>query len=67
MADKPELYDFRLGSGVVRLEEGVGVFRGSIDGDLDSRPAGNEPADTGSGTGVEGEEVATGTGILPLV
>lgn len=41
---------------MVRLEEGVGVFRGSIDGDLDNRPA-----ETGSATGVDG--AATGTGM----
>ena len=28
--EKPELYDFRLGSGVVLEEDGVEVFRGSI-------------------------------------
>ena len=32
--DRPELYDLRLGSGVVRDEDGVEVvFRGSMDGD----------------------------------
>lgn len=31
--ESPELYDFRLGSGVVRDEEGVEVFRGSIEGE----------------------------------
>jgi hypothetical protein len=34
--DKPELYDLRFGSGVVRDEDGVEVvFRGSIDGERD--------------------------------
>lgn len=31
--ERPELYDFRLGSGVVREDEGVGIFLGSIDGE----------------------------------
>jgi hypothetical protein len=35
--ERPELYDFLFGSGVVRAEEGVtDVFLGIIDGDLDS-------------------------------
>jgi hypothetical protein len=34
VTDKLELY-LRLMSGVVREEEGVGTFRGSIDGDRD--------------------------------
>ncbi len=33
--DSPELYDFRLGSGVVLEEEGVEALRGNIDGDRD--------------------------------
>ena len=34
--DRPELYDLRFGSGVVRDEEGVDVvFRGNMDGDRD--------------------------------
>lgn len=32
-SDKPELYDFRLGSGVVLVEEGVTLFRGIIEGE----------------------------------
>lgn len=31
--DSPELYDLRLGSGVVLLEEGVTLFRGIAEGD----------------------------------
>lgn len=31
--DKPELYDFRFGSGVVLVDEGVALFRGIKDGD----------------------------------
>ena len=33
--DKPELYDFRFGSGVVLLDEGVALFRGIRDGDCE--------------------------------
>ena len=35
LTDKPELYDFRFGSGVVREDDGVDVFLGRTDGDLD--------------------------------
>lgn len=34
--DRPELYDFLFGSGVVREEEGVDVLRGAEDGDLET-------------------------------
>jgi len=43
--ERPELYDFRLGSGVVREEDGVEIFRGSIDGD-------REEARTSVGNGI---------------
>lgn len=33
LMERPELYDFRFGSGVVRDEEGVEVLRGSMDGE----------------------------------
>lgn len=45
LTDKPELYDLRFMSGVVRDEEGVDVFLGSIDGDRDD----GRPASTSSG------------------
>lgn len=32
-SDSPELYDLRLGSGVVRFDEGVTLFRGGMEGD----------------------------------
>jgi hypothetical protein len=39
--ERPELYDLRLISGVVREDDGVGVFRGSMEGERDlARPAG---------------------------
>lgn len=34
-AERPELYDFRLASGVVRDEEGVKDLRGSMEGERD--------------------------------
>lgn len=52
--ERPELYDLRLISGVVREDDGVEVFLGSIDGERDAaRPAGI------SGCGVE---VSSGIG-----
>lgn len=33
--ERPELYDFLFGSGVVREDEGVEILRGSIDGERD--------------------------------
>lgn len=35
--EMPELNDLRLGSGVVREEEGVTLFLGIMDGDCDGR------------------------------
>lgn len=35
LIESPELYDFRLISGVVRDDDGVDTFRGSIEGDRD--------------------------------
>jgi hypothetical protein len=37
--ERPELYDFRFKSGVVRDEEGVDIFRGSIEGEREERPS----------------------------
>ena len=48
--ERPLLYDLRLISGVVREDEGVEVFRGSIDGDRDDA----RPTSTLSGWGVDG-------------
>lgn len=45
VAESPELYDFLLGSGVVRCEEGVEVLRGIIEGD---RELGRGSLDGGS-------------------
>ena len=42
--ERPELYDFRFGSGVVLEEDGVDVFRGSMDGDREVERASLEPA-----------------------
>lgn len=50
--DRPELYDFLLNSGVVRDEEGVDVFRGSIEGERDEArrsDVGRGWVDTGGG------------------
>jgi len=33
--ERPELYDFLFGSGVVREDEGVEILRGSMDGERD--------------------------------
>jgi hypothetical protein len=47
--ERPELYDFRLMSGVVRADDGVpDAFLGIIEGDLDSARASIE---TGGGGG----------------
>lgn len=35
LIERPELYDFLFGSGVVLDEDGVEIFRGSIDGERD--------------------------------
>lgn len=56
VADSPELYDFRFGSGVVRDEEGVEIFRGSMDGE---RELGRKSADNGGGFGNDG------VGVVP--
>lgn len=37
--ERPELYDFRFGSGVVRNDEGVLVFLGINDGDFEEARA----------------------------
>jgi hypothetical protein len=39
VTERPELYDFRFRSGVVREEEGVDIFRGSMEGERDERPS----------------------------
>ena len=40
--EMPELYDFRFGSGVVRLDDGVTLFRGIIEGESATERRPNE-------------------------
>lgn len=57
--EMPELYDLRLGSGVVREEEGVSLFRGITGGD---------GSDGGSASGVGGVYgIGGGLGIMDIL
>jgi hypothetical protein len=58
VTERPELYDFLFKSGVVREEQGVEIFRGSMDGERDAE---RTSADNGGGFG------NTGVGAWPWV
>ena len=54
VTERPELYDFlftKCKSGVVREEEGVVIFRGSMEGERDAE---RRSADNGGGLGNTG-------------
>jgi hypothetical protein len=51
VTERPELYDFLFRSGVVREEEGVEIFRGSMEGERDAE---RTSADNGGGFGKTG-------------
>lgn len=58
--DRPELYDLRFGSGVVREDDGVSILLGTIEGeDLDESSDGNEASGEFIG-GVKGNGGAFG-------
>lgn len=54
LTERPELYDFLFGSGVVREELGVEIFRGSIEGEreLERTSAANDGGFGSTGAGV---------------
>lgn len=58
VTERPELYDFLFRSGVVREDEGVEIFRGSMEGERDAE---RTSADNGGGFG------KTGAGDCPWV
>lgn len=60
----PELYDFLLGSGVVLCEEGVAVFRGSIEGD---REDGRGSVNGGGGRGSKIMELLAELGMVDIL
>jgi len=62
--DSPELYDFLFGSGVVRDDDGVEVFRGNIDGERDEERT--SAAGGGGGGGFMTWEVLCECGIVDI-
>jgi hypothetical protein len=63
--DNPELYDFRLCSGVVRDEDGVTLLRGIKDGEVTvARVCVSASAAIGSGCGVGGVDGIGGAGAI---